>query len=589
MESEPGELSRGRTRSRSCSPTHVNATHLSPVPQLKFQDDEEDQESGSASSSPNSSPIDSATSGSLRRERSHSSPAIGRRDRSRSDLMSPGAQSRHDGMPRSGGGRKAAAGDSIADEQQRGGWGEQKAVTTSKVSQAGWGDLPARELSTSLDAVAVPSGDESSSSTGTKNGEKDKQLSPPRIEATDAALEGSHFPALSNLPTQPVTDDPAASDPGSRATQSSASVAGSEKSAWGGRSFAAIVRAGSTDHGDQAPASKSVEVDRADARVVSNTAASSGVEPIQLSANAAPTIAVTVTVSPNSQPAADRNKGAGGRPVKLTGAWQQQTTKPAAHVKAAELASAQPAASTNDPHSAAGQAQPTVETAGRRALDSDGDLACHPPRNDSGGHLRREGSETVNAEGKADSTGSQDDEGRRQQTQVAEQGEQCNDDEEDCGVDMSPQLIGLGIGPRVDTTVWELDAAPGSSGSESQGGAGSEASGNDDDIDASMSRVQMLIKAVPTLLQAGRVALPGASGSQQSLPPRAPAFIGILCALTFSTGVAVRRRRLQTIEYSARQPALTLHQNNDRAFILIFSLYDGPALLPSPSACCRCV
>ena len=52
---EVEEHSRGRTRSRSCSPNQqVNATPLSPVPRLKFQDGEEDPASGSASSSPSS-------------------------------------------------------------------------------------------------------------------------------------------------------------------------------------------------------------------------------------------------------------------------------------------------------------------------------------------------------------------------------------------------------------------------------------------------------------------------------------------------------------------------------------------------------
>ena len=97
-DSETAGLSRGRTRSRSCSPNQqVNATPLSPVPRLKLQEGQEDTGSGSASSSASSSPIGSANSGTLRRERSHSSPAIGRRDRVRSDLMSPMGKSRHDG------------------------------------------------------------------------------------------------------------------------------------------------------------------------------------------------------------------------------------------------------------------------------------------------------------------------------------------------------------------------------------------------------------------------------------------------------------------------------------------------------------
>jgi hypothetical protein len=502
------ELLRGRTRSRSCSPNQllvaqssgVNATPLSPVPRLKFQDGEEDPASGSASSSPSSSPIGSATSGTLRRERSHSSPAIGRRDRSRSDLMSPSGQSRRDSSPQSGGGRKVVRGDGTSDEQHGGAQAEGKPAATPRAAD-GWGDLPARELSPSLDAVATPSREEAPSTAGAEaDSENFKQLSPPQVHGVDTALEGSQFPALGGAPPQPAANESAAAEAGAGAAQSSTSPAAPATSAWGGRSFAAIVRAGGTDNGQ---ASKAGTADRANAGIgISSAAApSSGMGASEGGSDTGTsTIAVTVTVSPNPQRAA-ANKGSGGRPVKLTGAWQQ---KPAGtstgHVEATGTVPAPPVVPTNAPaphvslSSSAGSGskeEDTADVGAAASVETAGPRASH---------------RTSRTDGKASEAGSQDAEGRRSP-------EQDDEDDEDCGTDMSPGLIGLGIGARVDNAVWEL-------GVHDAGTDATETSGNNDDSadgasgggEGGMKHVQGLIEAVPSLLQAGRVALPGAWG-----------------------------------------------------------------------------
>ena len=496
------ELSRGRTRSRSCSPNQlsqssgVNAAPLGPVPRLKFQDGEEDTASGSASSSPSSSPIGSATSGTLRRERSHSSPAIGRRDRSRSDLMSSSDRSRRDSSPRSGGGRKPVHGDSTSQDPHGSAQGKGNLATPRAAD--GWADLPARELSPSLDAVATPGGKEAPSTARTNAvGESAKQLSPPQVEGVDKALEGSQFPALGGVPPpQPAANESASAEAGSGVAQPSISPAAPKKSAWGGRSFAAIVRAGGTGNEQ---ASKAGSADHAGAGIGTTSAAglsSSMRAREEATDGGTSTIAVTVTVSPNSQRAA-ANKGPGGRPVKLTGAWQQKPPgKTAAHVEATGAVPAPPVVPTNT-------SAPHVALSSSAGSGSNEEAASRVGAGLSVETVDRWTSDgTSRTDGKASEASSQD-KGR-----PAEQGEK---DDEDCGTDMSPGLIGLGIGARVDSGVWEL----GVDDSETGGTASATGKGgNDDDSEgggrAGMKHVQGLIEAVPSLLQAGRVALPGA-------------------------------------------------------------------------------
>ena len=511
------KLSRGRTRSRSCSPNQqVNATPLSPVPRLKFHDGDEDQGSGSASSSPSSSPIGSASSGTLRRERSHSSPAIGRRDRSHNDLVSPGAHSRRDGNPRSGGERKATHADSTLVQPQEHATGEGKAAHTPRTGHSEWGDLPARELSPSLDAVAPPSGEESPSTEGaTAAGEKSaEQLSPPQVKQVNT-LEGSEFPALGAAPqTQLVGNDPAAAK-GSGAAQSSTATAAPAKSAWGGRTFAAIVRAGSTGR-EHAPSPNGGATNDADAEISTNAGSSRVVESSDGDLDTGiSTIAVTVTVSPNAQRAADWNKSPGGKPVKLTGAWQQKSVgKAPANVEAAEVA----LSPTATAKSATAQSASLSSPAGSGSPSTAKSEAPEAAGTETQVQTHGENDTAPSAESRAGGTGSHEIAGRKRQEQVEPTGpEPGSEDDEDCGVDMSPGLIGLGIGQRVDTVVWELngDDAAGAGGSDSDGVVGMAPNGNDDDDDGvdgagGMQRVHRLVRAVPSLLQAGRVALPGA-------------------------------------------------------------------------------
>ena len=113
-------------------------------------------------------------------------------------------------------------------------------------------------------------------------------------------------------------------------------------------------------------------------------------------------------------------------------------------------------------------------------------------------------------------------------------------------MDMSPGLIGLGIGPRVDAVVWELsgDNDSGAGGSDSEGvvGTASNGTGDDDDDDggAGMQRVHRLVQAVPALLQAGRVALPGAwerlAPAHAICRPGPSHYFGLLSTIWQTTG-----------------------------------------------------
>ena len=617
-ESETKEMPRGRTRSRSCSPNQqVNATPLSPVPRLKIEvgGDDTDQASGSGGSSPSSSPIGSATGSSLRRERSHSSPAIGRRDRSHSELMSPNGQARRDaGSARSGSGRRN-------DNDISAGAGEEVA-STPRAGDSAWDVLPARQLSPSLDAVATPpvgEGDSSAVSSLASGAVKDSeavenQVSPPKVEGGDqdegqkeekeekeekaeVALEGAQFPALGSgvgagaprpgsNPTeaagQPVAkaaDAAATAATGEEAPAAAAAAAAAKKpSAWGGRSFAAIVRTGGAKQKEAPKASKPEPEATATGRGAAASTATDASSPSSAAAGASetasgsvvrvplvgsvttggggrsgtpaadeatPTVAATV-FSPNSSPrAADRAKGLGGRPVKLTGAWKQQSTAAAAKVQAATgvvsatvaapaivavSPPAVPVSSSSSPAASAGgggglQAQPSSDDATAGATTADAVAGSSTSASASApAPAPAKSSRSKSSGGDSAKGGSKASEKRTggAEQQVAEEGQNEDGEEEGCGMDkldMSPGLVGLGIGGRVDSTTWELTdvvAAAAAAGGETDAAAGGAAgsatpaaSGSDDSH--SMKRVHSLIAAVPALLQAGRVALPGAS------------------------------------------------------------------------------
>lgn len=565
-EPEPVQV-RGRTRSRSCSPNQqVNVTQpLSPVPRLKIEVVEGND---SDTSSPNSSPVGSTPGGSsVRRERSHSSPALGRRDRG--EMLSPGSQ------------HSASSGRSSSKKSGRKGGrtncGDPEFADGGPAFTPRAGDAPAaRDLSPQLDAAAAALrtvageiaeaadkadvSDDADGGSGTKA--DDTLVSPPKVEEGDGgdeaadgsdegkekenenefvAIEAMSFPALGSM-----GGGAAVGKDGDKPEAAAAAAAPSAKSsAWGGRSFAAILRAPAKEEvavpGPTAAERIAAAVAGPSmASIAAAAAAKQAANVVRLPLAGAPdsTPIVAVTISPKVSPRAAEAKNPEANPlgkqrvkVKLTGAWKQSaigsvevtaavTTVVAAPTVAVVTA---PAIATPPVSTRTALAKVVVESVAAAAEGGarPGKEQEQRPGDDA------KGDETKAAEVSAvgPKPAAKTEQGQAAAVTVA--GEEAD---EDMGVYMSPSLIGLGVGGRVDRHAWELiwdeaaaAAVPGRPPPSSPRllSAGEEK----DDAQARLGGfkpLQDLITAVPRLLSDQRVALPGAPPNRNPwLCPRA--------------------------------------------------------------------